>query len=204
MKHHQKDTLRTRRDFLRQTSCAALGVTSLVNALAHLRLMTAAMAQGAPEVTSRWSFYSRMAATTPTICLVPHQRRGLIAGALGLRSGPRRAHFPAADLHPLTVPATTRAFNLHYGGQAQPLGFHRLGRTTGGVVKRRQTRGGGERGRPFLSGGIAHRLQFRNRPAAVPVVLPLRPTNPVAEFPARPPVFKRLGRPCGGASARVL
>ena len=49
MKQHQKEDLKTRRDFIRQTSCAALGVTGLVNALAHLRLMTAAMAQGGTD-----------------------------------------------------------------------------------------------------------------------------------------------------------
>ena len=46
MKQHQKDDLRSRRDFLRQSACASLGVTGLVNVLANMRLMTAAMGQG--------------------------------------------------------------------------------------------------------------------------------------------------------------
>lgn len=48
MKKHQKEDLVSRRDFLRQSACAALGVTGLVNALAHLRLISAAMAQASP------------------------------------------------------------------------------------------------------------------------------------------------------------
>ena len=38
-----------RRDFFRQSACAALGVTGVVNTLANLRLMTAAMAQNTPS-----------------------------------------------------------------------------------------------------------------------------------------------------------
>ena len=45
MKNHQKEELRTRRDFLRQSACASLGVTGMVNVLANLRLITAASAQ---------------------------------------------------------------------------------------------------------------------------------------------------------------
>ena len=48
MKKHQKEDLRSRRDFLRQSACASLGVIGLVNVLANLRLMNAAMAQGVP------------------------------------------------------------------------------------------------------------------------------------------------------------
>lgn len=40
--------LMSRRAFLRQSSCAALGITGLVNTLAHLTLTRAALAQGIP------------------------------------------------------------------------------------------------------------------------------------------------------------
>ena len=46
MKQYQKEELQSRRDFLRSSACATLGVTGLVNALAQMRLMTAAMAAG--------------------------------------------------------------------------------------------------------------------------------------------------------------
>jgi len=37
-----------RRDFLRHSACASLGISGVVNTLAHLRLMNAAMAADAP------------------------------------------------------------------------------------------------------------------------------------------------------------
>lgn len=45
MRQRDKDIL-DRRDFLRQSACASLGLTGLVSSIANLRLMTAAMAQG--------------------------------------------------------------------------------------------------------------------------------------------------------------
>jgi uncharacterized protein (DUF1501 family) len=47
-KSNDREMLMSRRAFLRQTSCAALGITGLVNTLAHLALTRAAIAQGAP------------------------------------------------------------------------------------------------------------------------------------------------------------
>ncbi|MBK1790494.1 DUF1501 domain-containing protein [Persicirhabdus sediminis] len=45
MKNYQKEERQTRRDFLRQSACASLGVSAIVNTLAQMRLMTAAMGQ---------------------------------------------------------------------------------------------------------------------------------------------------------------
>ncbi len=47
-KSNDRDLLLSRRAFLRQSTCAALGVTGLVNTLAHLTLTRAALAQGIP------------------------------------------------------------------------------------------------------------------------------------------------------------
>ncbi|SKB01689.1 Uncharacterized conserved protein, DUF1501 family [Prosthecobacter debontii] len=44
-----KDHFDTRRNFLCRSACGALGVTSIVNTLAHLRLVQSAMAQSAPS-----------------------------------------------------------------------------------------------------------------------------------------------------------
>src|SRR5688500_8667850 len=49
MKKNRNNEEPTRRDFLRQSACASLGVTGVVNALAQMRLMTAAMAQLPPS-----------------------------------------------------------------------------------------------------------------------------------------------------------
>lgn len=49
MKHRKhQDHFDTRRNFLCRSACASLGVTSVVNTLAHLRLVQSAMAQSAP------------------------------------------------------------------------------------------------------------------------------------------------------------
>lgn len=45
-KSNDREMLVSRRSFLRQSSCAALGITGLVNTLAHLTLTRAALAQG--------------------------------------------------------------------------------------------------------------------------------------------------------------
>ncbi len=47
-KSNDREMLVSRRAFLRQSSCAALGITGLVNTLAHLTLMRSALAQGIP------------------------------------------------------------------------------------------------------------------------------------------------------------
>ncbi len=48
MKHNDQELSSTRRRFLRQSACSALGITGVVNTLAHLRLVNSALAQGAP------------------------------------------------------------------------------------------------------------------------------------------------------------
>jgi uncharacterized protein (DUF1501 family) len=48
MKHLDKELLSTRRNFLRQSACASLGFTGIVNTLAHLKLVSAALGQGTP------------------------------------------------------------------------------------------------------------------------------------------------------------
>lgn len=48
MKQNDQELLATRRHFLRQSACSALGLTGVVNTLAHLRLVNSALAQSAP------------------------------------------------------------------------------------------------------------------------------------------------------------
>jgi len=125
MKNHEKETLRTRRDFIRQSSCAALGVTGLVNALAHLRLMTAAMAQGAPGGGYKaLVFLFQNGGNDANNMVVPAGDAGSSMARADYEAGRGVLALPAAVLHPLTVPVTSSAFNLHYGGQPVPLGFH--------------------------------------------------------------------------------
>ena len=48
MKSFDQENLFTRRSFFRQSACASLGLTGVVNTLAHLRLVNSVLAQGAP------------------------------------------------------------------------------------------------------------------------------------------------------------
>jgi uncharacterized protein (DUF1501 family) len=125
MKKHQKEDLRTRRDFLRQSACASLGVTGLVNALAQMRLMTAAMAQGPGG-----GGYKAL------VCLFlngGHDSNNLLVPSGDPASDSLRAEYQTgrgvlaldrATLVPLNVPPTTKAFNLHHGGIVRAMGAH--------------------------------------------------------------------------------
>lgn len=125
MKNHEKETLRTRRDFIRQSSCAALGVTGLVNALAHLRLMTAAMAQSEPGGGYKaLVFLFQNGGNDANNMLVPAGDPASSMARADYEAGRGVLSLPSANLHLLNVSATSRAFNLHYGGQPEPLGFH--------------------------------------------------------------------------------
>ncbi|MFM7182637.1 MAG: DUF1501 domain-containing protein [Verrucomicrobiales bacterium] len=125
IKNHEKERLRGRRDFLRQTSCAALGVTGLVNALAHLRLMTAAMAQGAPGGGYKaLVFLFKNGGNDSNNMIAPSAAPGDSPARADYEAGRGVLALPSASLHPLNIPTTCRAFNQYYAGQIQPLGFH--------------------------------------------------------------------------------
>ncbi len=125
MKHHEKEYLRSRRDFIRQASCASLGVTGLVNALAHMRLMTAAMAQSTPSGGYKaLVFLFLNGGNDSNNMLVPAGNAASSMARADYETGRGVIGIPAAQLHPLNVYPTTSAFNLHYGGTSQPLGFH--------------------------------------------------------------------------------
>ncbi len=115
----------TRRDFLRQSVCASLGAAGLVNALAHLRLMSAAMAQGGPA-----SGYKAI------VCLFlngGNDANNLLVPTGDPAGNPLRADYengrgvlaiPSASLQPLNIPLTTRAFARHHEGLISPMGVH--------------------------------------------------------------------------------
>jgi uncharacterized protein (DUF1501 family) len=125
MKKHQKEDRRSRRDFLRQSACASLGVTGLVNALAQMRLMTAAMAQ-----SPSGSGYKAL------VCLFlngGHDSNNLLVPAGDPASDSLRADYELgrgvlalsrASLATLNLPPTTKTFNRHLGGTFHPMGVH--------------------------------------------------------------------------------
>ncbi len=125
MKKHQKEFLRGRRDFLRQSACAALGLTSVVNALAQMRLVTAAM----PAPSSDTGYKA-------LVCLFlngGNDSNNLIAPMGDPLQDELRADYeagrgplalPRSGLRPISLPGTTRAFARHHGVAAPALGFH--------------------------------------------------------------------------------
>jgi len=125
MKKHQKEERIRRRDFLRQSACASLGVTGLVNALCQMRLITAAAAQSPPAQDYK-----------ALVCLFlngGHDSNNLLVPRGAASSGSLRADYvngrgvlalPSADLKALTLPTSTKAFQRHHGSSTAPLGLH--------------------------------------------------------------------------------
>ena len=127
MKKHQKEHISSRRDFLRQSACASLGVTGLVNALAQMKLMTAAMAQSGGHAGSPYK---------ATVCLFMqggNDSNNMVIPMGDPASDEMRSDYEAARgtlaidrtaLHTLNLP-NSNAFQKHYSGIASPsLGFH--------------------------------------------------------------------------------
>lgn len=125
MKQHKKEDLRNRRDFLRQSACASLGVTGLVNALAQMRLMTAAMAQTVTEPGYK-----------AIVCLFlngGHDSNNLLVPRGDPTGDSLRADYeagrgvlslPRANLQTLNVPPTCKAFSRYHGNVVREMGLH--------------------------------------------------------------------------------
>ncbi len=99
-----------RRDFFRQSACAALGVTGVVNTLANLRLFNAAMAQNLPDNDYR-----------ALVCLFLNggndSNNLLVPRSGGFRNdyetGRGILQIPADQLHPIQAINDRRDFGLH-------------------------------------------------------------------------------------------
>lgn len=130
MKKHQKEDQQSRRDFLRQSACASLGVTGLVNALAQMRLMTASMAAGDAGTDYKAIVCLFLAGGNDSHnMLVPmgdptsDEARSDYEAARGVLALDRTA------LHALNIPTSapappTKAFEKYYGSSFPELGVH--------------------------------------------------------------------------------
>ncbi|MFK7801202.1 MAG: DUF1501 domain-containing protein [Anaerolineae bacterium] len=117
----------SRREFIRQSACAALELTSVVNTMAFLRLTNAA-------VTSSNIFADDYKALVCVFLAGGNDSNNLIVPMGDSGSNPIRADYEAgrvhlglsdADgLHPLNVPANTNAFKKYYSSGTSPLGIH--------------------------------------------------------------------------------
>ncbi len=110
IKKSKDETGISRRRFMRQSACASLGLTALVNSLAQMRLVTAAMAGTPAEAEYR-----------ALVCVFlngGNDANNLIVP----RSGQLRADYesgrgvlaiPSLDLHPILADNDSREFGLH-------------------------------------------------------------------------------------------
>ncbi|WP_193214342.1 DUF1501 domain-containing protein [Luteolibacter marinus] len=127
MNHRYKSHRTTRRTFLREGACASLGLAGLVNALAQLRLITAAMAQGLSSPSYK-----------ALVCLFlngGNDSNNLLIPAGDPASDPLRADYergrsilaiPHESLHSIAVPENTEAFKRHHGNLLPAMGIHPL------------------------------------------------------------------------------
>lgn len=126
MKKHQKEDQQSRRDFLRQTTCASLGLTGLVNMLAHMRLITAAVAEGSPDGGG----YKAL------VCIFlngGNDSNNMLLPIGDPTSDELRADYESARgilaldrsiCHTLNVPASTQVFQKHHGATTPAMGVH--------------------------------------------------------------------------------
>lgn len=122
MSNNSNDHTMNRRHFMRQAACAALGATAMVNTLASLKLTSAAMAQGAVQDDYKALVCIFMAGGNDSNnLLVP---RGSNPLRTDYDDGRGVIAIPSDQLHALTVPTTTMAFDEYHGGTKSPMGIH--------------------------------------------------------------------------------
>ncbi|MEM7797634.1 MAG: DUF1501 domain-containing protein [Chloroflexota bacterium] len=117
----------TRREFIRQASCAALELTGVVNTMGFLRLTNAAVIQGNLYQVNDYK---------ALVCIFlagGNDSNNMLVPAGTAGGSPPRADYegsrtnvalPVNQLHPLNLPNNTRAFNRDYGGGTYPMGIH--------------------------------------------------------------------------------
>jgi len=109
-----------RRDFIRQTACAALGVTALVNTISYLQLTSAALAQndgGADDYKALVCIFLAGGNDSNNM-LIPTDG---LAGADYLAARPTLGL--QENLNNLTLPSTS-AFDKYYAGSASSMAVH--------------------------------------------------------------------------------
>lgn len=123
----------SRRDFVRQSACAALGVTGLVNTLAQLRLITAAMAQSNPSDYRALVCLFLNGGNDSNNLIVPSGDPATDSLRTDYQTGRGILSLDRTTLHPLNVPATTDCFDLYHGGVVHPMGVHPEGAKMAGL-----------------------------------------------------------------------
>lgn len=117
-----------RRTFIRQAACASLGLTATINTMSTLKLTAAAVAQNMP-VCPIGNDYKALVCimlnggNDSSNMLVPMGPPDLDSARMDYEDA--RKFLSLTDgLNPITVPASTAAFDTYYGGTSFPLGTH--------------------------------------------------------------------------------
>ncbi|MEM7797636.1 MAG: DUF1501 domain-containing protein [Chloroflexota bacterium] len=117
----------TRREFIRQASCAALELTGVVNTMGFLRLTNAAVIQGNLYQANDYK---------ALVCIFlagGNDANNLLVPMGTAAANPARQDYEAArtvvalpvnELHSLNVPNATSAFDRHYGDGTFTMGVH--------------------------------------------------------------------------------
>ncbi|MEM8860326.1 MAG: DUF1501 domain-containing protein [Chloroflexota bacterium] len=117
----------SRREFIRQSACAALELTGLVNTMGFLRLTNASVLQGNLALNGDYK---------ALVCIYlsgGNDAHNMLVPMGDPADNPIRADYeaarshvqiPSSDLHPLTIPADSQAFKQHYGDGTFPMGIH--------------------------------------------------------------------------------
>lgn len=119
---NQPDNM-SRRHFMRQAACAALGATAMVNTLSAMRLTSAAIAQSSAPFTD----YKAM------VCLFLEGGNDSNNMLVPIGTDEVRQDYEVGrsvlalnrdELHTINVSDSTAAFGRHYGGTVSPMGIH--------------------------------------------------------------------------------
>jgi len=122
MSNNLNDHTMNRRHFMRQAACAALGATAMVNTLASLKLTSAAMAQGIVQDDYKALVCIFLAGGNDSNnLLVP---RGNSELRTDYQNGRGVIALSNNQLHALTVPTTTMAFDQYHDGSRSSMGIH--------------------------------------------------------------------------------
>jgi len=121
----------TRREFIRQASCAALGLSGLVGPMSMLQLANAAVIQG--NLAGNLATKDDYKALVCIFLAGGNDAHNMIVPMGNVTDNPIRADYenvrgiialPSDELHPLNVPSDTKAFQRHYNSGASPMGVH--------------------------------------------------------------------------------
>lgn len=120
MKSHSQNHFTTRRDFLRMSASAGLGL-GFMNALSQTRLMAQASSFSVGNDYKALVCLFLNGGNDSNNMIIP---MGTSELRTDYEAGRGSVAIPSVDVRSITIPATTKAFAKHYPGPIPQLGFH--------------------------------------------------------------------------------